>query len=124
MPKSAVIPSDPTEGVIVHAAFNGINEILLKGYVTSIEDEDTKIAAIMKAAQKKCQVHVDEIKSIKKAAAENGIPKKPLNRKLAERKHLRKAEVVTDTLSDDQKDIFAEISLKLGDLPLFAGLDA
>ncbi len=123
MPKSAKIPENPTEGATIHSIGNGMNETLLKGYVNSVEEEEAKINAIMAAAAKQCQPHIDEIKAIKKAAAENGIPKKPLNAKLAERKFLRKAEQVTDALNDDQKDIFAEISLKLGDLPLFQGLD-
>lgn len=122
MPKSAKISDNPTEGATIHYIHNGMNEALLKGYVNSIEEEAAKIAAIMEAAAKQCQPHLDEIKAIKKAAAENGIPKKPLSAKLAERKLLRKAEHVADGLSDDQKDIFAEISLKLGDLPLFAAL--
>jgi SpoVK/Ycf46/Vps4 family AAA+-type ATPase len=122
MPKSAKIPDDPTEGAVVHVAVNGINELLLKGYVTSIEAQDAEIKAIMDAAAKACQPFIDEIKAIKKAAAVNMIPKKPLNAKLAERKLLRKAEGVTDALNDDQKEIFAEISAKLGDLPMFAGV--
>ncbi len=124
MPKSAKIPENPTEGATIHSSVNGINETLLKGYINSIEEEEARINAIMEAAAKQCQPHIDEIKSIKKAAAENGIPKKPLSAKLAERKFLRKAEGVTDALNDDQKDVFAEISLKLGDLPLFQGLDS
>ncbi len=123
MPKSAVIPENPTVGATIHSIANGIHETLLKRYVNSVEEEDAKINAIMEAAKVQCQPHVDQIKEIKKAAAESGIAKKPLNAKLAERKFLRRAEHVTDALNDNQKDVFMEISLKLGDLPLFQGLD-
>lgn len=124
MPKSAKFDENDTTGAaIIHDAVNGINEALLKGYVESIEGEDAKIEAIMRKAQADCQPHVDEIKAIKKAAAENDIPKKPLSAKLKERSLLRKAEGVTSALSDEQKSIFDEISAKLGDLPLFKHLD-
>lgn len=124
MPKSAVISEDVTIGATVHAAVNGINEEKLKGYVRSIEEEQASIEAIKAKAAADCQPHIDQIKEIKKAAAENDIPKKPLSAKLRERSLLRKAENVADDLSEDQKEIFLEVSLKLGDLPLFAGLDS
>lgn len=125
MPKSANEDSQATaEGGVVFSALNGINESLLKGYVESIEGEQTEIDAIMKAATEACQPHVDEIKAIKKAAAENGIAKKPLSAKLRERSLSRKAEGCRETLSEEQQSIFDEISSKLGDLPLFRGLDS
>lgn len=126
MPKSAVIDEDETKGATVHfaAGENGINEALLKGYVAEIDDEQSKIDEIYAEADRKAQAYTDNIKAIKKAAAENGIPKKPLNAKLAERRDLRKAESRRETLSEDQREIFDEISAKLGDLPLFRKLDA
>ena len=122
MPKSAVIPSDPTEGAVVHSAINGINEVLLKGYVSAIESEDAKMEEIMRKAREACEPHITEIKEIKKKAATNGIPKGPLSAKMRERKFLRKADSVSDILTEEQKDIFEEISAKLGDFPLFESL--
>ena len=78
----------------------------------------------MQNAREACQPHVDQVKAIMKEAQNNGIPKKPLGAKLRERSLRRKADGVTESLSDAQRDIFLEISLKLGDLPLFRGLDA
>lgn len=124
MPRTAEIPDDPTDGAKVHASVNGIDEAALKGFVGEIEDESIKIEKIMSDAQAACQPHVDAIKAIKKAAAEAGIPKKPLSAKIRERSLLRRAEGVTDSLNDDQKSVFAEISAKLGDLPLFQNLDS
>ena len=108
-------PSVVHEGV----AENGINESLLKGYVAEIEDELAKIDEIMDKATADCQPHVDQIKAIKKEAAEHGIPKKPLAAKIRERGLKRKADKCRDGLSAEQQEIFDEISIKLGDLPLF-----
>jgi hypothetical protein len=102
----------------VHAAerSNGINESQLKGFVAEIEDEQFKIDEIMSNAAAACQPHVDQIKAIKKEAAEAGIPKKPLSAKLRERGLRRKADKCREVLSEEQRDIFDEISLKLNDL--------
>ena len=123
MPKSAVIPDDPTKGATDIAAANGINEELLKGYVVSIEEEDAAIEQIMRTAREACQPHKDSIRAIKKAAAEHQIPKEPLSAKIAERKDMRRAENRRSKLNEDQQGIFDEIAAKLGDLPLFQHLD-
>lgn len=119
MPRTAEIPDDPTNGAVVHSTVNGMNEAALKGFVAEYEDEQEKIDAIMADAAIACQVHKDQQKEIKKAAAEAGIPKKPFSAKIRERSLRRRAERVTDALSEDQKAIFAEISAKLGDMNLF-----
>jgi len=124
MPKSAKIPDDPTEGATVHAAINGINEESLKGFVRAVEEQQGAIDAIMAKAKQDCQPYRDEIKAIKKAAAEADIPKKPFSAKIRERTLRRKADTVDAALSDEHKTIFAEISLKLDDMPQFAGLDS
>jgi len=99
---------------------NGINAGQLKQFVEEIEDEQAKIDEIMKNAQAACQPHVDEIKRLKKEAAEAGIPKKPLAAKLRERGLRRKADGCREILSDEQRDIYDEISQKLDDLFSFA----
>jgi type IV secretory pathway VirJ component len=124
MPKSAKFDENDTTGTAtIHSVVNGINEALLKGYVESIEGENAKIEAIMEKARADCQPFVDEIKAIKKAAAENDIPKAPLSAKLRERALKRKADGCRTKLNEDQQSIFDEISAKLGDLPLFQHLD-
>jgi hypothetical protein len=59
---------------------------------------------------------LDEIKAIKKAAAEAGIPKKVFSAKLRERSLLRKADAVRGTLSEEQQEFFDEVTVKLGEL--------
>lgn len=99
---------------------NGINSEQLKGFVAEIEDEQAKIDEIMKNAQIACQPHIDQIKAIKKEAAEAGIPKKPLSAKLRERGLRRKADGCRESLSEEQREIFDEISQKMDDLFSFA----
>jgi len=99
---------------------NGINAGQLKQFVEEIEDEQLKIDEIMRNAQAACQPHVDEIKRLKKEAAEAGIAKKPLSAKLRERGLRRKADTCRETLSEEQRDVFDEISKKLDDLFSFA----
>lgn len=102
---------------------NGINEGQLKSFVAEIEAEQAEIDEIMSNAKAACQPHIDEIKRLKKEAAEAGIAKKPLSAKLRERGHKRKAETCRETLSDEQRDVFDEITKKLGELPLFQNLN-
>jgi len=118
MPKSAKLTDDAET---IHAAAasertNGINEGQLKGFVAEIEKEQAAIDEIMRNAQTACQPHLDQIKAIKKEAAEAGIAKKPLTAKLAERALRRRADAKRETLSEEQRAIFDEISQKLGDL--------
>lgn len=120
MPRQAKLTDDATNGATVHAvAMNGMSEGALKGFVAEYEAEQEKIDAIMRDAQVACQPHIDQQKAIKKAAAEAGIPKKPFSAKIRERSLKRRAEAVTDSLSEEQKAVFAEISAKLGDWNLF-----
>lgn len=120
MPRTAEIPDDPTEGAKVHATVNGLDEAALKAFATEIEDEMSKISTIRKNAKSACQPHLDKIKELKKDAAEAGIAKKAFSAKLRERSLLRRAEGVTDSLTEAGKAAFAEISAKL---PLFQHLD-
>lgn len=126
MPRQAKLSDDAVDGGTVHpSTINGMNPEALKGFVAEYEDEQSKIDEIMRNATAACEPHVTQQKAIKKAAAEAGIPKKPFSAKLRERALKRKAEHVTDMLSEDQKEIFAEISAKLGDWNLFqAALDS
>lgn len=120
MPRTAKIDEDATNGATVHASpVNGMNEGALKGFVSEYEHEQSKIDEIMRNAAAACQSHIDQQKAIKKAAAEAGIPKKPFSAKIRERSLKRRAEAVTDSLSEEQKAVFAEISAKLGDWNLF-----
>jgi Mg2+ and Co2+ transporter CorA len=99
---------------------NGINTEQLKGFVAEIEDEQAKIDEIMRNAQQACEPHVTRIKEIKREAAEAGIAKKPLAAKIRERTLRRKADACREVLSDEQRDLFDEISQKLGDLFSYA----
>ena len=124
MPRRASLDDDVREPLVDESAGNGgINEHLLKGYVAEWEDEAAQIGAIMTEARVKCQPHIDRQKEISSDAAEAGIEKKAFKAKLRERSLKRRADAVTNDLSERQKEIFAEISLKLGDLPLFSQLE-
>jgi hypothetical protein len=122
MPRQAKLDDDAQ--VHQDVSGNGINEQKLTDFVKSIEAESAEIDTIMADAAAACQPHIDQIKEIKKAAAEAGIAKKPLSAKLRERSLLRKADKCRNTLSEDQRDLFDEITKKLGELPLFQNLDS
>lgn len=119
MPRTAEIPDDPTDGKTVHTSVNGMNEAALKAFISEYENEQDQINKIMADADAAAQPHRDRQKEIKTEAAEANIPKKPFAAKIRERAMRRKAERVTDALSETQKAIFAEISAKLGDMNLF-----
>lgn len=119
MPRTAKLNGDDADGAVVHSAVNGMNEGALKGFVSEYENEQDEIDKIMADAKAACQPRIDQQKAIKKAAAEAGIPKKPFSAKIRERSLKRRAEHVTDSLSEEQKEVFAEISAKLGDWNLF-----
>jgi hypothetical protein len=109
----------------VHAAKiggNGFDSELLKSMVAECEEHEEAMEKIMRDAREACQPHVDEVKAIKKRAAEeNGVPKKVFSAALRERKILRKAETVRSTLSDDQAETYDQVKHALGmlaDMPL------
>ena len=95
---------------------NGISETALKGFVSEYESELEEINKIMSDAAIACQPHKDQMKEITKAAAEAGCPKKVFKAKMRERGYLRRAEGARDILSDEQREIYDEISKKLGPL--------
>jgi hypothetical protein len=96
------------------------DEKLLIELVTAAEARSMEIEEIMRDAAQAAQPHVDEIKAIKKRAAEAGIPKKVFSAKLRERGLLRKADKCRETLSEEQRDEFDELTAKLEQLDLFA----
>lgn len=119
MAEEAIISEDVTDGATVHSAANGINEVKLKAFVSSIEEEEHAIRLILEEAEAKCQPHRDEIKQIYKDAAIAGVPKEPMKAKMRERKLDYKRNHVTDGLNDRQKAVYQELTEKLGDHPLF-----
>jgi hypothetical protein len=119
MPRNAK-PKDEGQVLPDQTKTNGINAQQLKDFIASIEAEQEQIDEIMRNAQVACQPHVDQIKAIKKEAAENGIPKKPLSAKLRERGLRKKADSCRETLSEEQRETYDEISQKLDDLFSYA----
>jgi hypothetical protein len=101
---------------------NGFDPELLKSMVVECEEHDEAMEEIMRKAREACQPHVDEIKAIKKRAAEeNHVPKKVFSAALRERKLLRKAGAVRGSLSDEQADTYDHVKHALGmlaDMPL------
>jgi hypothetical protein len=112
------------EGKVLPDLSNSFTADVLQGFVKDYEAEQGEIDVIMDRARAACQPHLDRMKELVKDAAECGIEKKAFKAKLRERTHLRKAENVSASLSDRQKEVFAEITTKLSALPLFAALDA
>ncbi|MEP6826976.1 MAG: hypothetical protein ABJA10_02755 [Aestuariivirga sp.] len=128
MPVRAKINEDAADGRTVHAAINGIDEALLNECVASIEDEQSKIDEIMLKAREACQPHKDQIKAIKKDAAQNGITKEPFNAALSCRNDDRRKNKRRANLSEHGQAIFDEVMSKVtqiefGDLPMFKSLD-
>jgi hypothetical protein len=100
---------------------NGMDAAVLNETIEAVEEHLAAISKINADAKVACQPHIDQIKALKKAAAEAGIPKKPLSAKIRQRGLLRRAEKVAASLSDAQRETLAEID-SLVELPLFAGL--
>ena len=99
---------------------NGINEGQLKQFVAVEEDEQAEIDQIMENARLACQPHKDRQKENRREATEAGIPKKAFSAKIRERRLRSRADACRETLSEAQREIFDEISQKLGDLFSYA----
>jgi hypothetical protein len=119
MPKTANIDEEASEKTVHAARDNGVDEKKLKSFIIEYEACEAKIDEINEAAVKKCQPHKDEQKRIAKQAAQDGMTKEVFAAKLRERKHLRKAQLVTISLNPGQRDLFDEFTQKLTDLELF-----
>lgn len=102
---------------------NEMSATELQGFVNEYEELSAEIDKLYEDARVAAQPLVDQQKDIIKRASEMGAEKKALRAKLRERALRRKADTVTDSLSERQREVFAEISAKLNDLPLFRGLD-
>lgn len=105
--------SDRGDGQVLPDLRNGISEAILHGAVRDIENLEATCAEIMEKARMACEPHLTRIKDIVKEAAECGVEKKAFKAKLRERALLRKAEGQRDTLSERQREVFDEISVKL-----------
>jgi uncharacterized protein (UPF0335 family) len=108
---------------LTKAGSNELSATELQGFVNEYEELTAEIDKIYEDARVAAQPLVDHQKDILKRAAEMGAEKKALRAKLRERQLRRKADAVTDSLSERQREVFAEISAKLNDLPLFRALD-
>jgi len=92
-----------------------------KRYLEALDEQQAEIDAIMEEAREKCQPYRDEMKAIKKAGAEKGIPKKVLGSLFAYRRNLDKASRAGSKLGDEHRADYVDIKEALGDfmnLPL------
>jgi len=108
---------------LTKAGSNELSATELQGFVNEYEELSAEIDKLYEDARVAAQPLVDQQKDIIKRASEMGAEKKALRAKLRERSLRRKADAVTNSLSDRQREVFAEISAKLNDLPLFRALD-
>lgn len=108
---------------LTKAGSNELSATQLQGIVNEYEELTQKIDKLYEDARVAAQPLVDQQKDIIKRASEMGAEKKALRAKLRERSLRRKADAVTNSLSERQREVFAEISAKLNDLPLFRALD-
>lgn len=108
---------------LTKAGSNELSATELQGFVNEYEELSAEIDKLYEDARVAAQPLVDQQKDIIKRASEMGAEKKALRAKLRERSLRRKADAVTNSLSERQREVFAEISAKLNDLPLFRALD-
>jgi hypothetical protein len=102
------------------AGGNGFDPDMVQGYFTRADELHGRMDEIMRKAREDCQPHVDDLKELKKEAAEaGGVPKKVFSAMLAKRRALRKAENADHALSDEQKETFEQLEHALG---MLAGL--
>ncbi len=97
------------------AGHNGVDPGKVKRYVREIEAEQTEIDGIMADARASCLPHAEEIAKLKKAAAENGIPKKELAAALRYRRLEAKKQAIRSGLHEEQRDTYDQIQQALGD---------
>ncbi len=116
MPRSAAIAEE--SGTVHPDLTNGFTKEAAIGFVSEIEAEQAKIDEIMAQAKVDCQPHIDQIKAIKKRAAEQNFEKKAFAAVLSKRRHERKAEQADSALNDEQKEKFRQIELFVDDHPL------
>jgi hypothetical protein len=111
------IPDDGTvhEAPAARPGGNGFDPDRVQGYFTRADELHERMDEIMRKAREDCQPHVDDLKELKKEAAEaGGIPKKVFAAMLGKRRALRKAENADHALSDEQKLTFEQLELALG----------
>lgn len=109
------------EGKVLHdVSTNGIDEEDLNDFIRRYEAEEAAVAEVMKTASVSCQPNRDEMKAIKKEAAEEGMEKKAFMAIIRKRRFLRKAQKVADALAERQRAVFDEMDTKSLQLDLFA----
>lgn len=104
------------------AGRNGFDPADVERRVSAFENVQGDIDQIMADARAECQPHRDDLKQIKKDAAEQGhIPKKVFAAKLRERRLKRQADAIRKKLDMADQGTFDQLSSALGelrDLPL------
>jgi hypothetical protein len=104
------------------AGRNGFDPADVERRVSAYESVQDIIDAAMLRARESCQPHRDDLKQIKKDAADEGhIPKKVFAAKLRERRLKRQADAIRQKLDMTDQETFDQLSSALGelrDLPL------
>ena len=87
-----------------------------KEFIERIESVQGEINDIMAEAKARCEPKREDIKAIKKEAADTGIQRRPFNAVLAVRKAEAKAESIRANLDEDHQTFFDNLRHALGDL--------
>lgn len=90
-------------------------EGVARKFIEAWEDQQAEVDAINDQAKEDGRPYRDEIKQIKKAAAEEGVPKKVLSALFTRRRKLRQANAIITKLSEEQADNYTDLMLALGD---------
>lgn len=96
----------------------GSNTGDLKSFVERIENVQADIDAIAEAKKEEQAPLRDDMKELKREAADAGIARKELNSILAQRKDLKKAQARRSKLDEDQQATFDSYIGDLKDTPL------
>ncbi len=120
MPLQAPTPdaSDDSDKTILPDLSNGFTQEATESYTLRIESLQAQIDDIMAKARIACQPFKDDMKELKKAAAEVGFEKKAFNASLRARRLKAKAATASSSLSDTQRWTFDQIELFQQKIPL------
>lgn len=100
----------------VKPATNGFSADKLQGFIDRVQNCQAEIDQITETAKAACLPHREDIASIIKEAAEEGLPKREFSTVLRRLRLEHKLEHVADKLHDDNRETYDQMLHALGKL--------
>lgn len=106
MPETATIDNQTDAKKAAKPGHDGYDPNMVSNFVQRIESVQAEIDEIAQKAKDEQAPHRDDIKEIKREAADAGLPRKELNAIIQQRKLERKAAGVPENLTEEQREQF------------------